>query len=160
MTETPNDTRLTPGDAAPNFTLPDDTGQRVSLTDFRGRKVILYVYPAAMTPGCTTQACDFRDSLQSLSAAGYAVVGLSSDPPERLAEFRDLEGLTFPLLSDPDKSIQKAYGAYGERQIHGKSVRGVIRSSFVIDENGKIDKATYNVKATGHVARLREELAA
>ena len=159
MTETSTPTKLVAGDAAPAFTLPDDTGQQVSLADFRGRKVILYVYPEAMTSGCTTQACDFRDSLEPLTAAGYVVLGLSSDAPEKLAEFRALEGLTFPLLSDADKSVQEAFGAYGEKHVHGNTTVGVIRSSFVIDEEGKIDKAMYNVKATGHVARLRQDLA-
>jgi len=159
MTETSAPAKLQAGDAAPAFTLPDDTGQQVSLADFRGRKIILYVYPEAMTSGCTTQACDFRDSLEPLAAAGYAVVGLSSDSPEKLAEFRALEPPTFPLLPDADKSVQKAYGAYGDKQLHGKATVGVIRSSFVIDEEGKIDKAMYNVKATGHVTRLREDLA-
>jgi len=159
MTQSSIDTRLTSGDHAPDFTLTDDTGEQISLTDFRGRRVILYVYPEAMTSGCTTQACDFRDSLQSLATAGYAVVGLSSDPPEKLAEFRALEGLTFALLSDPDQSVQKSYGAYGEKQALGKTKVGVIRSSFVIDEEGKINLAMYNVKATGHVAQLRRDLA-
>lgn len=159
MTQISEPTVLESGDAAPAFTLPDDTGQQVSLTDFRGRKVILYVYPEAMTSGCTTQACDFRDSLEPLNAAGYVVLGLSSDAPEKLAEFRALEGLTFPLLSDADKSVQEAFGAYGEKHLHGNTTVGVIRSSFVIDEEGKIDKAMYNVKATGHVARLRQDLA-
>ena len=150
--------RLEKGDKAPDFTLPDDTGEPVSLADYRGRKVIVYVYPAAMTPGCTTQACDFRDSLDSLAAAGYAVLGLSPDKPEKLAKFRERDGLTFPLLSDTDKSVLEAYGAYGEKKLYGKTVVGVIRSTFVIDEDGTIDRAMYNVKATGHVAKLRRDL--
>lgn len=158
MTQSSTDSRLAPGDPAPDFTLTDDAGGLTSLTDFRGRKVILYVYPEAMTPGCTTQACDFRDSLSTLAAAGYAVVGLSSDQPEKLAEFRALEGLTFDLLSDPDQSVQKSYGAYGEKQADAKTRVGVVRSSFVIDEDGKIELAMYNVKAAGHVAKLRHEL--
>lgn len=151
-------TRLSPGDQAPDFTLPDDTGADVSLSAFRGRKVILYVYPAAMTSGCTTQACDFRDSLEPLVAAGYAVIGLSPDKPEKLAEFREHDGLTFPLLSDPDKTVLENYGAYGEKQLYGKTVVGVIRSTFIIDEAGNIDEAMYNVKATGHVAKIRQDL--
>ena len=150
--------RLEPGAKAPDFTLTDDTGKQVSLTDFRGEKLILYVYPAAMTSGCTAEACDFRDSLQSLAGAGFAVVGLSPDSPEKLAEFREHDRLTFPLLSDPDRSVLTAYGAYGEKQLYGKTVVGVIRSTFVIDEDGVIDKAMYNVKATGHVAKLRKDL--
>jgi peroxiredoxin Q/BCP len=151
-------TRLSPGDKAPDFTLPDDTGSDVSLSDFRGRKVILYVYPAAMTSGCTTQACDFRDSLEPLAAAGYAVVGLSPDTPAKLAKFRAHDGLTFPLLSDVDKAVLEAYGAYGEKKLYGKTVVGVIRSTFVISEDGTVEKAMYNVKATGHVAKLRKDL--
>ncbi|HEY7044551.1 MAG TPA: thioredoxin-dependent thiol peroxidase [Nocardioidaceae bacterium] len=151
--------RLEVGDKAPDFTLSDDTGEQVSLAGFRGRKVILYVYPAAMTAGCTTQACDFRDSLEPLSAAGYVVLGLSPDGPEKLAEFRAHDKLTFPLLSDPDASVLRAYGAYGEKKLYGKTVVGVIRSTFVIDEEGVVEKAMYNVKATGHVAKLRRELA-
>jgi peroxiredoxin Q/BCP len=152
-------TRLEAGAVAPEFTLPDDTGTQVSLSDFRGKKVILYVYPTAMTPGCTTQACDFRDSLQSLTSAGYAVVGISPDSPEKLAKFRERDALTFPLVSDSDKSVLTEYGAYGEKQLYGKTVIGVIRSTFVIDEAGRIEKAMYNVKATGHVAKLRKDLA-
>ena len=151
-------TRLEPGDTAPAFTLTDDTGASVSLKDFRGRRVILYVYPAAMTPGCTKQACDFRDSLGTLEEAGFAVVGLSPDKPEKLAKFREKEGLTFPLLSDPDKSTLEAYGAFGEKKLYGKTVVGVIRSTFVIDAEGRIEVAQYGVKATGHVAKLRREL--
>jgi peroxiredoxin Q/BCP len=151
-------TRLDTGDPAPDFTLSDDAGGVVTLSDLRGQKVILYVYPAAMTPGCTTQACDFRDSLDSLRAAGFTVLGLSPDQPEQLAEFRARDGLTFPLLSDPDKAVLQAYGAWGEKTMYGKTSLGVIRSTFVIDEDGKIERAMYNVKATGHVARLRAEL--
>lgn len=151
-------TRLAPGDPAPDFTLPTDDGGTLSLRELRGRKVVLYAYPAAMTPGCTTQACDFRDSLDPLQAAGYQVVGVSPDPPEKLAEFRRRDALTFPLLSDPDAAVLTAYGAYGEKQNYGRTVTGVIRSTFVIDERGRIEKAMYQVKATGHVARLRREL--
>ncbi len=151
-------TRLQAGDPAPDFTLPDDAGHEISLHDFRDRKVVLYVYPAAMTPGCTTQACDFRDSLDSLAAAGFAVIGLSPDSPAKLAKFRERDGLTFPLLSDPDKTTLEAYGAYGEKKLYGKTVVGVIRSTFVIGEDGTVEKAMYNVKATGHVAKLRKDL--
>jgi peroxiredoxin Q/BCP len=150
--------RLAPGDPAPDFDLTDDTGKQVRLADLRGRKVILYAYPAAMTPGCTKQACDFRDSLSSLQAAGYEVVGVSPDKPEKLAKFRERDGLTFPLVSDPDKSVLTSYGAFGEKQLYGKTVTGVIRSTFVIDGDGKIEVAQYNVKATGHVAKLRRDL--
>ena len=150
--------RLSPGDPAPDFTLPDADGAPLSLKDLRGRKVVLYAYPAASTPGCTTQACDFRDSLASLQAAGYEVVGLSPDPPEKLARFRDAEGLTFPLLSDPSKEVLTAYGAYGEKSLYGKTVVGVIRSTFVLDEEGRVERAAYGVKAKGHVAKLRRDL--
>ncbi|HEY8456948.1 MAG TPA: thioredoxin-dependent thiol peroxidase [Actinopolymorphaceae bacterium] len=150
--------RLSPGDPAPDFTLEDASGKPVSLADYRGQKVIVYVYPAAMTPGCTKQACDFRDSLEPLAAAGYAVLGVSPDKPAKLAKFRDAENLTFPLLSDPDKTMLTAWGAYGEKQMYGKTVVGVIRSTFVVDEKGTIALALYNVKATGHVAKLRREL--
>jgi peroxiredoxin Q/BCP len=154
----PTTPRLAAGDVAPAFTLDDADGKPVSLSDFLGRKVVLYVYPAAMTPGCTTQACDFRDSLSSLHAAGYQVIGLSPDKPAKLATFRENEGLTFPLLSDPSKEVLTAYGAYGEKQLYGKTVVGVIRSAFVIDEEGRIETASYAVKAKGHVAKLRREL--
>ena len=151
-------TRLAPGDPAPPFSLPDADGKTVSLAEFRGRKVIVYFYPAAMTPGCTTQACDFRDSLASLQGAGYAVVGISPDSPAKLAKFRDRDALTFPLLSDTDRSVLQAYGAFGEKTMYGKTVTGVIRSSFVVDEKGTIEVAQYNVRATGHVAKLRRDL--
>ena len=150
--------RLAPGDAAPDFTLPTDSGDSLSLKDLRGRKVVLYAYPAAMTPGCTTQACDFRDSLGSLQAAGFEVIGISPDPPAKLAKFRERDAITFPLVSDQDKSVLTAYGAYGEKQMYGKTVTGVIRSTFVIDEDGKVERPMYNVKATGHVAKLRRDL--
>ncbi|HEY2639771.1 MAG TPA: thioredoxin-dependent thiol peroxidase [Streptosporangiaceae bacterium] len=150
--------RLAPGDVAPDFTLPDADGKDVTLSSLRGRRVIIYFYPAAMTPGCTTQACDFRDSLASLAAAGFAVLGISPDSPAKLAKFRDRDGLTFPLLSDQSKSVLEAYGAYGEKMLYGKTSVGVIRSTFVVGADGKIEQAQYAVKATGHVARLRKEL--
>ena len=151
--------RLSPGDPAPDFTLPSDAGDEVSLADLRGRKVIVYFYPAAMTPGCTKQACDFTDSLDSLRGAGYEVLGISPDTPAKLAKFREKDGLTIRLLSDADKSAMAAYGAFGEKKLYGKLVNGVIRSTFVVDEDGKIELAQYNVKATGHVAKLRRDLA-
>jgi len=151
-------TQLKAGDPAPEFTLPDADGNSVSLKDFRGQRVIVYFYPAAMTPGCTTQACDFRDSLTALNGAGVAVVGISPDPVEKLVQFREQESLTFPLLSDVDKLVLNEYGAYGEKNNYGKTVVGVISSTFVIDADGKIEQAQYNVKATGHVAKLRGEL--
>ncbi|WP_330182857.1 thioredoxin-dependent thiol peroxidase [Nocardia sp. NBC_01503] len=139
--------RLSPGDTAPAFTLPDADGKEVSLSDYSGRKVIIYFYPAASTPGCTKQACDFRDSLAELNEAGLEVVGISPDKPAKLAKFRDAEGLTFPLLSDPDRAVLQAYGAFGEKTMYGKTVTGVIRSTFLVDESGKIEVAQYNVKA-------------
>jgi peroxiredoxin Q/BCP len=151
-------TQLAPGDVAPEFTLTDDAGKSVSLSDYRGRKVVVYFYPAAMTPGCTTQACDFRDSLDSLSAAGFAVLGISPDKPEKLAKFRDRDSLTFPLLSDPTRETLQAYGAFGEKTMYGKKITGVLRSTFVIDEDGRVAVAQYNVRATGHVAKLRRDL--
>jgi peroxiredoxin Q/BCP len=150
--------RLQPGDPAPEFDLADDAGGRIRLADLRGQRVVLYAYPAAMTPGCTTQACDFRDSLDALAAAGITVIGLSPDSPEKLAKFRAKEGLTFPLASDPDRAVLTAYGAFGEKTMYGKVVQGVIRSTFVIDAEGRIERAMYNVKAKGHVAKLRGEL--
>ncbi|MDT4933100.1 MAG: thioredoxin-dependent peroxiredoxin [Pseudonocardiales bacterium] len=151
-------TRLSPGDPAPEFTLADADGKQVSLGDFRGRKVVVYFYPAAMTPGCTKQACDFRDNLAELTDAGFAVIGISPDKPEKLAKFREAEALTFPLLSDPSRSVLEAYGAFGEKTMYGKKVTGVLRSTFVVDEDGVIEQAQYNVKATGHVAKLRRDL--
>jgi thioredoxin-dependent peroxiredoxin len=150
--------RLSPGDKAPDFTLPTDDGSTVSLADLRGSKVVLYVYPSAMTPGCTTQACDFRDDLRSFDVAGYRVLGLSPDKPEKLRKFRAKEGLTFPLLSDTSKQVMTAYGAYGEKSLYGKLVTGVIRSTFVLDEDGTVRHAQYGVKAKGHVAKLRRDL--
>ncbi|RLK54043.1 thioredoxin-dependent thiol peroxidase [Actinokineospora cianjurensis] len=150
--------RLSPGDAAPEFTLPDSEGTEVSLSDFRGQSVVVYFYPAASTPGCTKQACDFRDNLAEFNDAGYTVLGISPDKPAKLAKFVAEEGLTFPLLSDPDKTVLTAYGAYGEKQLYGKTVTGVIRSTFVVDPEGRIAHAGYNVKATGHVAKLRRDI--
>ena len=151
-------TRLAVGDTAPPFPLPDADGHDVSLADFRGRKVVVYFYPAASTPGCTKEACDFRDNLAELNDAGLDVVGISPDKQAKLAAFRDAEGLSFPLLGDPSRDVLKAYGAFGEKQLYGKTVTGVIRSTFVVDEAGKIEVAQYNVKATGHVAKLRRDL--
>jgi thioredoxin-dependent peroxiredoxin len=150
--------RLSPGDAAPGFTLSDDKGAEVSLSDLRGEQVIVYFYPAAMTPGCTKQACDFTDSLDALQAAGYRVLGISPDKPEKLAKFRERDGLTITLLSDPERQALMAYGAFGEKKLYGKVVEGVIRSTFVVDEEGRIRIAQYNVKASGHVAKLRRDL--
>jgi peroxiredoxin Q/BCP len=150
--------RLEVGQTAPAFTLPDQDGHNVSLADFAGKKVILYFYPAASTPGCTKQACDFRDSLASLQAAGYVVLGISKDTQAKLKKFEANEALTFPLLSDPELAVHNAYAAYGEKSMYGKTVMGVIRSTFVIGESGVIEHALYNVKATGHVAMLRTKL--
>jgi peroxiredoxin Q/BCP len=151
-------TRLAVGEPAPAITLISDTGEQVSLSDLAGRKVIVYFYPAAMTPGCTKQACDFTDSLDSLQAAGYTVVGISPDKPEKLAKFRERDGLTITLLSDPTKETLEAWGAFGEKKMYGKTVTGVIRSTFVVGEDGRIEVAQYSVKATGHVAKLRKDL--
>ena len=148
-------TRLAVGDLAPTFTLTDQDDQAIALEDLRGGKVILYFYPAAMTPGCTKEACDFRDSLAPLQAAGYTVLGISRDEPVKLREFRERDGLTFDLLSDPDHHVHEEYGAWGEKMNYGKTVEGVIRSTFVLDADGRIEHALYNVRATGHVARLR-----
>ena len=150
--------RLTPGDQAPDFTLPDADGNLVSLSSYRGQQVIVYFYPAAMTPGCTKEACDFRDRQPDLAGADTAVLGISPDKPEKLAKFRDKEKLTFPLLSDPDHAVEEAYGAYGEKMMYGKKSVGVIRSTFVIDADGTVAQALYGVKATGHVERLLRDL--
>jgi peroxiredoxin Q/BCP len=152
-------TRLAVGDKAPAFSLPDADGKTVKLSDYKGRKVIVYFYPAASTPGCTKQACDFRDNLSHLNDAGLDVIGVSPDKPEKLAKFRDGEGLTFPLLSDPERKVLTDWGTFGEKTMYGKTVQGVIRSTFVVDEKGEIEVARYNVKATGHVAKLISDLA-
>ncbi len=151
-------TRLEPGDEAPDFTLPDADGTPVSLAKLRGQRVIVYFYPAAMTPGCTKQACDFTAALPELTEAGVTVLGISPDPPAKLARFREKEHLAITLLSDPDKAVLTAYGAYGEKLNYGKTIMGVIRSTFVVGADGKIEKALYAVKATGHVERLRKDL--
>ncbi|RKR73284.1 thioredoxin-dependent thiol peroxidase [Frondihabitans australicus] len=150
--------RLEKGAAAPDFTLPDETGKTVSLHDFRGEKVIVYFYPAAGTPGCTTEACDFRDNINSLKSAGYQVLGVSKDTTADLAKFRDEQGLNFPLLSDLDLTVHQEYAAYGEKSLYGKTVTGVIRSTIVVDEEGRVELPLYNVKATGHVRSLRKKL--
>ncbi|MEV5001116.1 thioredoxin-dependent thiol peroxidase [Nocardioides sp. LML1-1-1.1] len=152
--------RLSAGDTAPAFTLPTDTGEEVSLASLvgEGKKVIVYFYPAAMTPGCTKQACDFTDSLDALQGAGYTVVGISKDTPAKLAKFRERDGLSITLLSDPGLDVHRAYSAYGEKKLYGKMVEGVIRSTFVVGTDGRIELAQYNVKATGHVAKLRRDL--
>jgi peroxiredoxin Q/BCP len=150
--------RLEAGAEAPDFTLDDQDGVPVSLSDYRGRKVILYFYPEAMTPGCTTQACDFRDNLNSLKSAGYSVLGISRDEPAKLLAFRDSVSINFPMLSDPDRAVHDAYGVWGEKNSYGKIVTGVLRSTFVIDENGIITLPLYSVKATGHVKMLRKKL--
>lgn len=150
--------QLSPGQTAPDFTLPAADGSTVSLSDYKGRRVIVYFYPAAMTPGCTKQACDFRDSLESLQAAGYAVLGVSPDAPAKLARFVERDELTFPLLSDPDHGVLRAWGAWGEKTSYGKKVVGVIRSTVVVGPDGTVELARYNVRATGHVASLRTAL--
>jgi peroxiredoxin Q/BCP len=152
--------RLSPGDQAPAFTLPDSEGKPVSLADYLGRSVVVYFYPAASTPGCTKQACDFRDSIGSLSESGYDVLGISPDKPAKLAKFAEAEGLNFPLLSDVEHEVLEAWGAWGEKQNYGKTYVGVIRSTFLVGPDGKIAKAMYNVRATGHVAKLLRELPA
>ncbi|HEY5320283.1 MAG TPA: thioredoxin-dependent thiol peroxidase [Galbitalea sp.] len=151
-------TRLEAGSAAPTFTLQNQDGASVSLSDFAGRKTIVYFYPAASTPGCTTEACDFRDNINSLKSAGYQVLGVSKDKLDALQKFQKEQGLNFPLLSDPDLIVHKEYGAYGEKSLYGKTVTGVLRSTFIVDENGRIELPLYNVKATGHVASLRKKL--
>jgi len=151
-------TKLEKGAAAPAFTLDDESGSPVSLSDFAGRRVIVYFYPAASTPGCTTQACDFRDNINSLASSGYQVLGVSKDAPEALRRFKDEQGLNFPLLSDPELTVHQAYGAWGEKNNYGRIVTGTIRSTFVLDESGAVELPLYNVKATGHVASLRKKL--
>ncbi|QDY76912.1 thioredoxin-dependent thiol peroxidase [Streptomyces qinzhouensis] len=150
--------RLTTGDPAPDFTLPDADGNEVSLASHRGRKVIVYFYPAALTPGCTKQACDFTDNLDVLAGAGYDVIGVSPDKPEKLAKFREKENLKVTLVGDPDKEVLRAYGAFGEKKLYGKVVTGVIRSTVIVDEEGKVERALYNVRATGHVAKIIKDL--
>ncbi|MCU1401814.1 MAG: thioredoxin-dependent thiol peroxidase [Microbacteriaceae bacterium] len=151
-------TRLAVGDVAPAFTLDDQDGSTVSLSDFAGRKVIVYFYPAASTPGCTKEACDFRDNINSMKAAGYQVLGISKDSPDALRRFRDEQALNFPLLSDVGLAVHQEYGAWGEKSLYGKTITGTIRSTFVVGEDGKIQLPLYNVKATGHVASLRKKL--
>ncbi|MGW0705004.1 thioredoxin-dependent thiol peroxidase [Streptomyces sp. NPDC002643] len=150
--------RLQPGDVAPAFTLSDADGNEVSLSDHKGRKVIVYFYPAALTPGCTKQACDFTDNLELLADAGYDVIGISPDSSEKLAKFREKESLKVTLLGDPDKTVLDAYGAFGEKKNYGKTYMGVIRSTIVVDEEGKVERALYNVRATGHVAKIIKDL--
>ena len=150
--------RLAVGDLASDFTLPTADGGTLTLSQLRGDHVVVYFYPAAMTPGCSTQACDFRDSLSALQGKGYRVVGVSPDPVSALAEFTQRDGLTFPLVSDVDKQVLTAWGAYGEKKLYGKTVTGVIRSTVVLDPDGVVELAQYNVKATGHVAKLRRDL--
>ena len=150
--------KLEAGESAPGFSLSDKDGNTVSLADYASKKVIVYFYPAASTPGCTTQACDFRDNMASLQAEGYTVLGVSKDELPALQKFAEDEHLGFPLLSDPDLAVHNAYGAYGEKSMYGKTVTGVLRSTFVVDEQGTLEHALYNVKATGHVASLRKKL--
>lgn len=151
-------TRLSPGDSAPDFTLADARGRQVRLEDFRGRRVIVYFYPRAATPGCTTEACDFRDNLASFGAEGFAVLGISPDSPEALDRFTTAEGLGFPLLSDPDHRVAEAFGAWGEKKNYGRTYEGLIRSTVVVDPQGRVELAQYNVRAKGHVAKLRRDL--
>jgi peroxiredoxin Q/BCP len=163
MTETDSGTatapvRLSPGDPAPGFTLPDADGNQVSLADYRGRRVIVYCYPAAMTPGCTTQAVDFTAAAGDLAEAGLDIIGISPDEPAKLLRFREKEDLGITLVSDPQKTALQAYGAYGPKKLYGKEVVGVIRSTFIVDAEGRIEQASYNVKATGHVAKLMRDL--
>ncbi len=163
MTDTENGTdtgpvRLSPGDPAPAFTLPDADGTPVSLGDYRGRRVIVYCYPAALTPGCTTQAVDFTAAAGNLAEAGLDIIGISPDAPDKLLRFREKEDLGITLLSDPEKHVLRAYGAYGPKKSYGKEVVGVIRSTFIVDAEGRIEQASYNVKATGHVAKLMRDL--
>ena len=150
--------RLDTGDRAPDFSLSDDSGNQVMLSDYRGERVIVYFYPAAMTPGCTTEACDFRDNLRDFDEANVRVVGISPDAPAKLAKFRDKEKLNFPLLSDPDHATMEAYGAWGEKMLYGKKAIGVIRSTVIVGADGLVERAAYNVKATGHVAKLKRDL--
>lgn len=150
--------RLETQQPAPDFSLLDQDGNTVSLKDFAGRKLIIFFYPAAMTPGCTKEACDFRDSLARLQGAGYEVVGISPDTPEKQKKFIEKESLTYPLLSDPDHEVMDAYGAWGEKSLYGKKVTGVIRSTVVVGEDGTVELGKYNIKATGHVASLSKAL--
>jgi thioredoxin-dependent peroxiredoxin len=152
------DARLAAGDTAPAFTLTDQDGAAVSLADFAGRKVVVYFYPQASTPGCTTQACDFRDNINSLASAGYQVIGVSKDELPALKKFQEEQSLNFPLLSDPELAVHKTYGAWGEKSLYGKTVTGVLRSTFVVEEDGTLSHALYNVKATGHIGMLRKKL--
>lgn len=152
--------RLAPGDAAPEFTLSDQRGEQVSLADFRGEKVVLFTYPKAFTPGCTKEACDFRDAEERILAAGYRILAISADPVEKLARFAEEHELPYPLLSDPDHAVQARYAAYGEKKNYGRVYEGAIRSTFLIDEEGRIIEPLYNVKATGHVDRILKKLAA
>jgi peroxiredoxin Q/BCP len=151
--------KLEAGEPAPDFTLPAADGSTVRLSDLRGRHVVVYFYPKASTPGCTTEACDFRDNLASLQGAGYTVLGISPDRPGALSDFAKAESLPFPLLSDPEHAVLEQWGAWGEKTMYGKKVTGVIRSTIVVDPDGKVELAKYNVKATGHVAALRKALA-
>lgn len=150
--------RLEIGDQAPAFTLPNDSGETTSLSDYQGKRVLVYFYPRANTPGCTTEACDFRDSLTQLNDLGIEVVGISPDTVDKLVTFREKNNLTFPLLADPDKNVLKEWGAFGEKKNYGKIVEGVIRSTFLVSTDGTIELALYNVRATGHVARVIREL--